>query len=88
MKKLFVLAVSVALGVTAIPALAATKTVKVDDNVFSPKVIAQRAPATASGVQASPSRTSTPPAPLSASAIARRRVRRSVMRPWSSPWIR
>ncbi len=39
MKKLIVLAVSVALGVTAIPALAATKTVKVDDNVFSPKVI-------------------------------------------------
>jgi plastocyanin len=39
MKKLIVLAVSVALGVTAIPALAATKRVEVDDNVFSPKVI-------------------------------------------------
>jgi plastocyanin len=38
-KKLIVVAVSVALGVTAIPALAATKRVEVDDNEFSPKVI-------------------------------------------------
>jgi len=29
-----------------------------------------------------------PPAPLSCSAMARRRWRRSAMRPWSSPWMR
>ena len=54
----------------------------------SANVIALSAPATPSGVQASPSSSSTPPAPVSASAIARSRVRRSVIRPWSSPWIR
>ena len=51
-------------------------------------VIAQSAAATASGVQSSPSSSSTPAAPDSLSAIARSRVRRSPMRPWSSPWIR
>ena len=51
-------------------------------------VIAFRASAIASGVAASPSKTSTPPLPDSASAIARRRARRSPMRPWSSPWTR
>ena len=51
-------------------------------------VIADSAAITASGVQASPSSSSTPPAPLSASAIARSRGRRSAMRPWSSPWMR
>ena len=54
----------------------------------SAKVIAPSAAATASGVHASPSSSSTPPAPVSASAIARSRARRSAMRPWSSPWIR
>ncbi len=39
MRKLIVLAALVALAVAAIPAFAATKTVKVDDNVFSPKTI-------------------------------------------------
>ena len=39
MRKLIVLAALVALAVAAIPAFAATKTVKVDDNVFSPKVV-------------------------------------------------
>ena len=46
------------------------------------------AAATASGVEASPSISSTPCAPLCASAIVRSRERRSAMRPWSSPWIR
>ena len=54
----------------------------------SAKVIADSARATASGVDASPSSTSTPAAPLSSSAIRRRRVRRSAMRPWSSPVTR
>ena len=54
----------------------------------SAKVIAVSAPATASAVQASPSNSSTPLWPVSASAIARRRARRSPMRPWSSPWMR
>ena len=52
------------------------------------KVIAHRALATASGAAASPSKTSTPETPLSRSASARRRARRSEMRPWSSPWMR
>ena len=52
------------------------------------KVMACSAAADCSGVQASPSRTSTPPVPLSDSASARRRARRSAMRPWSSPWMR
>ncbi len=52
------------------------------------KVMLDSALAIASGVHASPSKSSTPPTPLSASAIARRRERRSAMRPWSSPWIR
>ena len=39
MKKLIALAAAAALGVAAIPAFAATKTVRVDDNVFSPKAI-------------------------------------------------
>ena len=52
------------------------------------KVIADSAFATASGVQASASKTSTPAVPASDSAIARSFVRRSPMRPWSSPWIR
>jgi hypothetical protein len=43
---------------------------------------------TASGVQPSASKTSTPAVPLAASAIERRRVRRSAIRPWSSPWMR
>ena len=51
-------------------------------------VIAHSAALTPSGVQASPSSSSTPPAPLSASAIARSRERRSAIRPWSSPQIR
>jgi hypothetical protein len=54
----------------------------------SAKVIALRAPATASAVHASPSNSSTPLWPLSASAIARSLARRSPMRPWSSPWMR
>ena len=45
------------------------------------KVIAFRASAIASGVASSPSKTSKPPLPDSASAIARRRARRSPMRP-------
>ena len=45
------------------------------------KVIALRASAIASGVDASPSKSSKPPLPDSASAIARRRARRSPMRP-------
>ena len=45
------------------------------------KVIAFNASATASGVHASPSNVSTPPLPDSASAMARRRARRSPMRP-------
>ena len=52
------------------------------------KVIALSAAATASPVHASPSKTSTPLEPLCASASARRRERRSEMRPWSSPWMR
>jgi hypothetical protein len=52
------------------------------------KVIVDRASITASGVHAAPSRSSTPPAPASDSASARSRARRSVSRPWSSPWIR
>ena len=51
-------------------------------------VIADSAAATASAVHASASNSSTPFWPLSASAIARSRARRSPMRPWSSPWIR
>ena len=39
MRKLIVLAALVALAIAAIPAFAATKTVKVDDNVFSPKTL-------------------------------------------------
>ena len=39
MRKLIVLAALVALAVAAIPAFAATKTVKVDDNFFSPKTL-------------------------------------------------
>ena len=54
----------------------------------SANVIADSAFATLSGVLSSPSSNSTPPTPLSCSAIARRRVRRSVIRPWSSPQIR
>ena len=45
------------------------------------KVIAFRASAIASGVDASPSKTSKPPLPDSTSAIVRRRARRSAMRP-------
>ncbi len=37
MKKLLALVAVTAVGATAAPALAATKTVRVDDNVFSPK---------------------------------------------------
>jgi hypothetical protein len=44
-------------------------------------VIADSAPVTASGVQPSASKTSTPAVPLAASAIDRRRVRRSAIRP-------
>ena len=51
-------------------------------------VIAHSASATVSGVAASPSKTSTPPVPDSASASARNRARRSEIRPCSSPWIR
>jgi hypothetical protein len=47
----------------------------------SANVIADSAPATASAVHASASKTSTPADPVSASAIVRRRVRRSPMRP-------
>ena len=54
----------------------------------SANVMAHSASATASGVQSSPSSSSTPPTPVSSSAIARNRVRRSVIRPWSSPQIR
>ena len=39
MRKLIALAAVVALAITAIPAFAATKTVKVDDNFFSPKTL-------------------------------------------------
>ena len=39
MRKLIVLAALVALAIAAIPAFAATKTVKVDDNFFSPKAL-------------------------------------------------
>jgi plastocyanin len=39
MRKLTVLAALVALAIAAIPAFAATKTVKVDDNFFSPKTV-------------------------------------------------
>jgi plastocyanin len=39
MRKLIVLAALVALAIAAIPAFAATKTVKVDDNFFSPKTV-------------------------------------------------
>jgi hypothetical protein len=51
-------------------------------------VIDDSAAAIASGVHASGSKTSTPAEPLSASAIARSRARRSAIRPWSSPWMR
>jgi plastocyanin len=39
MKKLLALVVVTAVGAAAVPALAATKTVRVDDNVFSPKSV-------------------------------------------------
>ena len=39
MRKLIVLAALVALAIAAIPAFAATKTVNVDDNFFSPKTV-------------------------------------------------
>ncbi|CAA9532584.1 MAG: hypothetical protein AVDCRST_MAG85-3817 [uncultured Solirubrobacteraceae bacterium] len=42
MRKLIVLAALVALAIAAIPAFAATKTVKVDDNVFSPKALTMK----------------------------------------------
>ncbi len=42
MKKLIALIAAVAVGAVAIPAFAATKTVKVDDNFFSPKTITVR----------------------------------------------
>ena len=51
-------------------------------------VIALSAPRDRLGRRRSPSNSSTPWAPLSASASARRRLRRSAIRPWSSPWIR
>ncbi len=47
----------------------------------SAKVIALRAFATVSGVASSPSSSSTPPTPLSFSASARKRLRRSAIRP-------
>ena len=37
MKKLIALVAVTAVGATAVPALAATKRIRVDDNVFSPK---------------------------------------------------
>ena len=39
MKKILALAASATVLVAAVPALAATKTVRVDDNVFSPKTL-------------------------------------------------
>ncbi len=39
MRKLIAVAVAAVLAATAIPAFAATKTVKVDDNFFSPKAL-------------------------------------------------
>ena len=52
------------------------------------KVMVVSAASTLSAVHASPSSTSTPEAPVSASASARSLARRSEMRPWSSPRIR
>jgi len=59
-----------------------------DEPTAIAKVSEQSAAAIDSGVPPSPSNTSTPCAPLSLSASARRRARRSAIRPWSSPWIR